>query len=57
MTWTAEQVDRLRGPWEAMLAHPFLRRTADGTLPDAVFANWMRQDYLFVRAAVPFLKV
>jgi thiaminase/transcriptional activator TenA len=38
-----------------MLRHPFLIQTRDGTLPDATFARWMRQDYLFVEAAIPFL--
>jgi thiaminase len=38
-----------------MLAHPFLLRTRDGTLPGEVFATWMRQDYLFVEAAIPFM--
>jgi len=38
-----------------MLTHPFLLQTRDGTIPHATFAAWMRQDYLFVEAAVPFL--
>lgn len=40
-----------------MLSHPFLLETRDGTLEDGVFAHWLRQDYLFVRAALPFLGV
>jgi thiaminase/transcriptional activator TenA len=38
-----------------MLRHPFLVETRDGALPDATFARWMRQDYLFVEAAIPFM--
>jgi thiaminase len=38
-----------------MLSHPFLLRTRDGEIPDDVFATWMRQDYLFVEAAIPFM--
>ena len=49
------EVERLDGPWRRMLAHPLLRGMRDGTIPDDVFAHWMRQDYLFVRAAIPFL--
>jgi thiaminase/transcriptional activator TenA len=38
-----------------MLAHRFLRDTRDGTISDERFAVWMRQDYLFVEAAIPFI--
>jgi thiaminase len=38
-----------------MLSHRFLAQTRDGTIPDEVFATWMRQDYLFVEAAIPFI--
>jgi thiaminase len=41
--------------WNKMLAHPFLAETANGTIPDERFANWVAQDYLFVREAVPFI--
>jgi thiaminase len=51
----AEQLERNRGLWDRMLAHPFLLGTRDGTLPFETFATWMRQDYLFVEAAIPFL--
>ena len=55
MSFSAEQLDRIRPLWDAMLAHPFLLRTRDGEIPDAVFATWMQQDYLFVEAAIPFM--
>jgi thiaminase len=38
-----------------MLAHRFLRDTRDGTISDERFTVWMRQDYLFVEAAIPFI--
>jgi len=55
MRFTAEQLDRIRPLWHAMLSHPFLQRTRDGEIPDETFANWMQQDYLFVEAAIPFM--
>lgn len=50
-----EQVDRLGGLWDLMLAHPLLRGMRDGSLDDDALVRWMRQDYLFVSAAIPFL--
>lgn len=41
--------------WQRMLAHPFLAETASGAIPDERFANWLKQDYIFVREAVPFI--
>jgi thiaminase/transcriptional activator TenA len=38
-----------------MLEHRFLLETRDGTIAHDTFANWMRQDYLFVEAAIPFI--
>jgi thiaminase/transcriptional activator TenA len=38
-----------------MLSHRFLIETRDGTISDERFAVWMRQDYLFVEAAIPFI--
>ncbi|RPI27104.1 MAG: hypothetical protein EHM61_09615 [Acidobacteria bacterium] len=43
--------------WDKMLDHEFLRQTATGEIPFDVFANWLRQDYLFVREAIPFIAV
>jgi thiaminase/transcriptional activator TenA len=54
-SFAAEQITRVRSLWDRMLEHPFLIQTRDGTIPDATFARWMRQDYLFVEAAIPFL--
>jgi thiaminase len=55
MDFCEEQLARVRPLWERMLAHRFLRETRDGTVARETFANWMRQDYLFVEAAIPFL--
>ena len=55
MGFVQEQHERLRPTWEQMLRHPFLLQTRDGTIPFETFATWMRQDYLFVEAAVPFI--
>ncbi|MFW5946958.1 MAG: hypothetical protein ACOCUW_00585 [Gemmatimonadota bacterium] len=55
MSFTAQQLDRIRPLWAEMLDHPFLVQTRDGEIPHEVFANWMQQDYLFVEAAIPFI--
>jgi thiaminase/transcriptional activator TenA len=34
--------------WEAQHRHPFVRGVADGTLPVAQFARYVRQDYVFL---------
>lgn len=43
--------------WDAILSHPFLASTSDGSISERVFKTWMAQDYLFVREEVPFLGV
>jgi formylaminopyrimidine deformylase / aminopyrimidine aminohydrolase len=55
MAFCEEQLARVRPLWDRMLAHRFLRETRDGTIARETFATWMRQDYLFVEAAIPFL--
>lgn len=55
MGFCAEQLDRLHPLWSRMLDHRFLRETRDGSIAHATFATWMRQDYLFVEAAIPFI--
>jgi thiaminase (transcriptional activator TenA) len=57
MGFAAEQLERVRVEWQEMLAHPFLQRTRDGTIPFDTFANWMRQDYLFVEGAIPLVSI
>lgn len=55
MGFCAEQLARVRPLWERMLEHRFLRETRDGTIDPRTFATWLRQDYLFVEAAIPFI--
>jgi len=55
MSFSTRQLERIRPLWDRMLSHPFLIETRDGTLDDETFAGWMRQDYLFVEAAIPFI--
>ena len=50
-----EQIDRLAELWDEMLSHPLLSRMRNGSISDEAFERWMRQDYLFVTAAIPFL--
>ncbi len=55
MSFSKQQLDRIRPLWDRMLSHPFLIETRDGRISDETFATWMRQDYLFVEAAIPFI--
>lgn len=55
MGFSADQLARIAPLWTTMLEHRFLSDTRDGTISDGRFAVWMRQDYLFVEAAIPFL--
>lgn len=55
MSFVTEQDTRLRPLWERIREHRFLRETRDGTISNEVFAVWLRQDYLFVEAAIPFI--
>ena len=41
--------------WQKMLDHPFLKEVAEGAIPDERFINWVKQDYIFVREAIPFI--
>jgi len=55
MSFTEEQLTRILPLWDRMLNHRFLLSVRDGTVPEATFARWMRQAYLFVEAAIPFI--
>ncbi len=55
MSFVDEQLTAIRPLWDRMLSHTFLTDTRDGTIDQDSFAVWMRQDYLFVEAALPFL--
>lgn len=54
-SFTDDLLDRNADLWGRMLEHPFLRRTRDGELADETFNTWLRQDVLFVEAAIPFV--
>ena len=41
--------ERALPEWEVQLEHPFVRGLGDGTLPEERFANWVRQDYLYLK--------
>ncbi|MEE8549210.1 MAG: thiaminase II, partial [Alphaproteobacteria bacterium] len=34
--------------WQAYAGHAFVKRLADGTLPEACFRHYLGQDYLFL---------
>ncbi len=55
MNFCVAQLQAVRPLWDRMVSHPFLLQTRDGTIPDGIFGRWMRQDYLFVEAAIPFM--
>lgn len=40
----------------ACLAHPFVRGIADGSLPPAVFARWVRQDWVYLQTYAAVLQ-
>ena len=53
--FTDTLLDRHAGLWQRMLDHPFLQAAHNGELDDDTFNTWLRQDYLFVEAAIPFV--
>lgn len=55
MGFCQDQLDSIEPLWDRMLRHRFLLDTRDGRIADDTFATWMRQDYLFVEAALPFI--
>lgn len=55
MSFISPLDERFSPLWSRIREHPFLLETRDGTLPRETFATWMRQDYLFVEAAIPFI--
>lgn len=50
-------LDSAQEIWQAILNHPFLKMTANGTIPDETFKIWIQQDYIFVQEAIPFIAV
>lgn len=55
MSFCSDQLQRIQPLWQKMLHHRFLLETRDGKISNERFAAWMQQDYLFVRAAIPFI--
>lgn len=55
MTFTNDLIDRTSDLWEEMLSHPFLQTLRKDELEDERFNKWLRQDYEFVRSALPFV--
>ncbi len=41
--------------WDEMVEHPFLNEMRSECLKDERFQKWLRQDYEFVKAALPFV--
>jgi len=50
----AELVSRYSEEWRNATHHPFLEATRDGSLPQAAFRTWLKQDYLFVTDLMRF---
>ncbi|MGH6915930.1 MAG: thiaminase II [Geminicoccales bacterium] len=40
--------DQCAEDWRRYVAHPFVARVADGSLPEAAFRHYLAQDYLFL---------
>lgn len=54
-TFTKTLLEDHEDLWGRMLHHPFLLQAREGTLENETFHTWLRQDYLFVEAAIPFV--
>ena len=48
MSLTGRLRERAAEVWERECAHPFVQGLGDGTLDEARFRVWLRQDYLFL---------
>jgi thiaminase len=56
MTIFTERLDEAgKSVWKKLLSHPFLELTYKQEILDDTFAQWVRQDYIFVREAIPFI--
>lgn len=52
MKLTDELYDAARPIWDAQLEHPFVKGLGDGSLDEAVFKNWVLQDYRYLKEFV-----
>src|SRR3989339_375981 len=53
-----EELEGVAGEnWQKMTSHVFLKETAEGTIPRGRFLTWLKQDYIFVRDAIPFIAI
>ena len=50
-----ELVNGQSSAWQRILAHPFVARTSDGSLPRETFDRWLTEDYFFVRSFQVYL--
>lgn len=48
MAFTDEISEEADGIWEAILEHPMVRELGEGTLDEAPFRYWVRQDYVYL---------
>jgi len=48
MTFTDEIREEADRMWEAILDHPMVRELGQGTLDEAPFRYWVRQDYVYL---------
>ncbi len=49
MTFTEELHEVAAPIWQAQLEHPFVQGIGTGELEEKRFANWVRQDYLYLK--------
>lgn len=49
MAFTDTLYDAAEAIWQAQLDHPFVAGIGTGKLDDKTFANWVRQDYLYLQ--------
>lgn len=55
MSFSDNLIDRYQNLWNEMLSRPFLQKIGSDKLQDSVFETWLKQDYEFVKSALPFL--
>jgi len=56
MTFTDEIREEADRMWEAILDHPMVRELGQGTLDEAPFRYWVRQDYVYPDRVQPAIR-